>query len=371
MTITVPADLLPADGRFGAGPSRVRSEQLTDLVGANPHVLGTSHRQAPVKDLVGDVRRMLTELYDAPQGYEVVLGNGGATVFWDAATFHLIHRVGQFAESGEFGAKFANAAKEAPWLDEPEIISNPPGTSATPLASSPTVDTYAWVHNETSTGVVNPVERVQASHPHALMVVDGTSAAGGIRVDLTQVDAYYFSLQKGFGAEGGLWFAFLSPAAIARVEELSSRWCPASLSLANALTNSRNNQTLNTPAVSTLVLLRSQLEWMLSQGGLDFTVQRCEDSSSQLYSWAEASAFASPWVDEPYRSPVVATIDFVDEVDAARVAEVLRANGIVDVEPYRKLGRNQIRVGTFPSVAPEDVERLVGAIDFVVERLGS
>lgn len=368
MTITLPSDLRPADGRFGSGPSRIRPQQVDDLASANPGVLGTSHRQAPVKNLVADVRRMLAELYQAPSGYEVILGNGGATMFWDGATFHLIHRVAQFAESGEFGAKFAHAAKQAPWLEEPEVISAPPGTSATPVAST-MVDTYAWVHNETSTGVVNPVARVQGASAQALMVVDGTSAAGGISLDLAEVDAYYFSLQKGFGAEGGLWFAFLSPAAIARVEELSSRWCPASLSLTNALTNSRKDQTLNTPAVSTLVLLRSQLEWMAAEGGMEFTVNRCRESSQVLYSWAEASEFASPWVDGPHRSPVVATIDFVDAVDAGQVASVLRSNGIVDIEPYRKLGRNQIRVGTYPSVDPADVHRLVAAIDYVVERL--
>ncbi len=368
MKLTIPTHLLPSDGRFGSGPSRVRGAQVDSLTAANPGVLGTSHRQAPVKDIVGDIRRMLLDLYAAPEGYEVILGNGGATAFWDSATFHLIHRHSQFAESGEFGAKFAAAAKQAPWLEQPEIISGAPGTSAVPTPST-LVDTYAWVHNETSTGVLNPVSRVAAGDPDSLMVVDGTSAAGGIRLDLSEVDAYYFSPQKAFGSEGGLWLCFVSPAAIARIEELSSRWTPASLSLSLALANSRQNQTLNTPSVSTLVLMREQLAWVADNGGLDFAAGRSAESSSVVYSWAEDSTYATPWVEPEFRSPVVATIDFADSVDAAALAAVLRENGVVDVEPYRKLGRNQIRVGTFPSVAPDDVRALVQCIDYVVERL--
>lgn len=367
MNITIPAQLLPADGRFGSGPSRIRPDQVDALAAANPEVLGTSHRQAPVKDVVADVRAMLSELYRAPEGYEVALGNGGASVFWDAATFHLIRRHSQFAESGEFGAKFAEAAKQAPWLEAPEVVSGAPGTSILPAAST-LVDAYAWVHNETSTGVLNPVARVTGAATDALMVVDGTSAAGAVPVDLNEVDAYYFSPQKALGSEGGLWFSFLSPAAIARIEELASRWTPSTLSLANALTNSRRDQTLNTPSVSTLLLMRAQLAWFLENGGMDFAQGRSAESSGVVYSWAEASTYARPWVAAQHRSPVVATIDFDDDVDAGRVTSVLRAHGIVDVEPYRKLGRNQIRVGTYPSVDPDDVRALVACIDYVVER---
>lgn len=368
MSIIIPSDILPTDGRFGSGPSRIRNEQLEDLRAARSAVLGTSHRQAPVKNLVAEVQQLLLELYNAPAGYEVILGNGGATTFWDGATFHLIHTQAQFAESGEFGAKFAEAAKQAPWLAEPEIISGPVGTSTLPVAST-MVDSYAWVHNETSTGVLNPVARVEGASDQALMLVDGTSAAGGVDVDLSQVDAYYFSPQKSFGSEGGLWLSFVSPAAIARIEDLASRWTPSSVSLSLALVNSRQNQTLNTPSISTLLLLRSQLQWMTANGGLPFAVARSEESSSIVYQWAENSDFASPWVAPEARSPVVATIDFNESVDAAKVASVLRENGVVDVEPYRKLGRNQIRVGTYPAVDPADVQALVACIDYVVERL--
>lgn len=368
MNITIPTELLPTDGRFGSGPSRVRAAQVEELSEANPAVLGTSHRQAPVKDLVADVRNLLLQLYSAPQGYDVILGNGGATTFWDGATFHLIHRHAQFAESGEFGAKFHSAAKQAPWLETPELISGPPGASALPVAST-MVDMYAWVHNETSTGVLNPVERVEGASEGALMVVDGTSAAGATHLDLTQVDAYYFSSQKAFGAEGGLWLSFVSPAAIARIEELSSRWTPSSLSLSMALANSRHNQTLNTPSISTLLLLRSQLAWMIGNGGLEFAAGRSAENSRLVYEWAEASQVASPWVAPEFRSPTVATIDFVDEVDVSSLAATLRANGIVDVEPYRKLGRNQIRIGTFPSVEADDVRALLASIDYVIDAL--
>lgn len=368
MTITIPTDLLPRDARFGSGPSLVRPQQLEALVAENPAVLGTSHRQPPVKRLVEQVRTMLLELYAAPAGYEVLLGNGGASMFWDAATFHLIHRHAQFAESGEFGAKFAESAKQAPWLAEPEVISGPPGTSALPAAST-MVDTYAWVHNETSTGVLNPVTRVAGASEHALMVVDGTSAAGGVGVDLAEVDAYYFSPQKGFGSDGGLWLSFASPAAIARIEELASRWTPPSLSLSIALANSRQNQTLNTPSISTLVLLRAQLEWFAENGGLGFAAGRSAESSRIVYSWAEASPYATPWVAPELRSPVLATVDFDESVDAGALAKALRENGIMDVEPYRKLGRNQLRIGTYPSVDPADAQALVACIDYVVERL--
>lgn len=370
MSIVIPDSLLPTERRFGSGPSLIRSNQLATLVAANPMIVGTSHRQAPVKDLVGDIRSRLLELYGAPSGYEVILGNGGATAFWDAATFHLIQRLAQFAESGEFGAKFAAAAKQAPWLEKPEVISGPPGTSALPLAST-MVDAYAWAHNETSTGVLNPVKRVEGASADALVLIDGTSAAGGVDLDLSQVDAYYFSPQKAFGSEGGLWLSFVSPAAIERIENLASRWTPASLSLSLALTNSRQNQTLNTPSISTLLLMQAQLEWMAEQGGLPAVAARSAKSSGVLYEWAEKSEFATPWIAQEFRSPVVATIDFDSAVDAAAVVTALRGNGIVDIEPYRKLGRNQIRVGTYPSVDPDDVRALVACIDYVVERLAN
>lgn len=366
MNITIPADLRPGEGRFGSGPSLVRPAQL-DALGASP-LLGTSHRQAPVKDLLQRVRSMLLELYQAPEGYEVICGNGGASTFWDAATFHLIHRQAQFAESGEFGAKFAAAAKQAPWLEEPEVLSGAPGTSITPVAST-LVDTYAWVHNETSTGVLNPVQRVPGASANALMVVDGTSAAGGVELDLSLIDAYYFSPQKAFGSEGGLWLSFLSPAAIERVEELASRWTPASLSLSMALASSRQNQTVNTPSISTLVLLAAQLEWFADNGGLEFAARRSQASSAIVYQWAESSDYARPWVAPEFRSPLVATIDLDEEIDAAALIGALRENGIVDVDPYRKLGRNQVRVGTFPSVSADDVAALTACIDYVVERL--
>jgi phosphoserine aminotransferase len=367
-TLEIPAALLPADGRFGCGPSRVREAQLDDLVAASRSVLGTSHRQRPVRALVGDVKQGVADLLGAPDGYEVVLGNGGSTAFWDAAAFGLIERRSAHGTWGEFGSKFAKAAR-APWLTAPLVVDAPAGTRAE-LSVQDDVDVYAWPHNETSTGVAAPVTRIPADG--ALTVVDATSAAGGIAFDAGQADVYYFAPQKNLGSDGGLWLALVSPAAIARIERIaaSDRYIPEFLSLGAALENSRLDQTLNTPALTTLLLLESQLRWMNEQGGLAWAATRAATSSGLLYDWAEQRSFTTPFVTRPEdRSPVVVTIDF-DGVDAAAVAKVLRANAIVDTEPYRKLGRNQLRIGTFASVEPSDVEALIACIDFVVERLG-
>ena len=365
-SLIVPSDLLPADGRFGCGPSLIRRAQSDVLAALGTTVMGTSHRQPPVKHLVGKIRESLTALFGLPDGYEVALGNGGSTFFWDAATFGLIRDRSQHVDTGEFGAKFATAARRAPFLADPEVVSAPPGELALPQAS-PDVDAYAWAQNETSTGVLAPVRRVTED---ALMLVDATSSAGGVSVDITQTDAYYFAPQKCFGSDGGLWFAVLSPAAVARIEELSDRWVPESLSLPAALENSRKNQTLNTPAIATLVLMAEQLDWLLESGGLRFAAARTAASAEVLYSWAEQSWYASPFVQRiEARSPVVGTIEIDGAIDAARVTAALRNNGVVDIEPYRKLGRNQIRVGMFPSVDPGDVAALTKCVDYVVEHL--
>lgn len=366
--LTIPAELLPRDGRFGSGPSKVRAEQVEAVVAANPAVLGTSHRQAPVKNLVADVRRMLAELYSLPEGYEVLLGNGGSTLFWDAAVFSLIETRSQHCVFGEFGGKFAQAAADAPHLADPSVLEAPGGSLALPKAEEG-IDVYAWPHNETSTGVAAPVTR-PAGSGDALVVVDGTSAAGGIELDASQTDVYYFAPQKSFAADGGIWFALVSPAAVERIERIaaSGRYVPQTLDLAVAVENSRADQTLNTPAVATLLLMRAQLEWMLAEGGLAAMAARSRTSTGLLYEWAEASDFATPFVAVPeQRSPVVATLDLVDEVDSARLQKVLRANGIVDVFPYRKLGRNQLRVGCFPAVDPDDVRKLIASIEWVVD----
>ncbi|WP_062379636.1 phosphoserine transaminase [Demequina pelophila] len=368
--LTIPAELLPHDGRFGSGPSKVTDAQLAALAAAQPGVLGTSHRQPPVKNLVGDVRRMLAEFFALPEGYEVILGNGGSTMFWDAAAFGLVRERAQHCAFGEFGAKFAKATSTAPHLAASSIRTAEPGSVALPVAEDG-IDLYAWPHHETSTGAIAPVLR-PAGAEGALTVIDGTSAAGGTRLDATQADVYYFAPQKCFASDGGLWFALVSPAAIARIEEIaaSGRWVPESLSLAAALTNSRLNQTLNTPAVATLVLMRAQLEWMLAGGGMEFTAARAERSSGILYDWAARTAWVTPFVADPaHRSPVVTTLDLADDVDGAALRAALRANGVVDIDPYRKLGRNQIRVGVYPAVDPEDVERLVASIDYVAARL--
>ncbi|HEY8319249.1 MAG TPA: phosphoserine transaminase [Amnibacterium sp.] len=366
-SIAIPTDLLPVDGRFGCGPSRVRREQVDALVAASRTLLGTSHRQRPVKSLVGSVRRGLASVFGLPEGYEVVLGNGGSTAFWDAAAFGLIERRSQHLSFGEFGAKFAAAAK-TPWLEAPSVRKAEPGTRPSPEVEDG-VDLYAWPHNETSTGVAAPVRRVAA--PGALTVVDATSAAGGIAFDASETDVYYFAPQKNLGSDGGLWFALCSPAAVERIERIaaSDRYIPEFLSLGAALTNSRLDQTLNTPAIATLVLLDEQLRWIDAEGGLAWAADRTATSSSMLYDWAERVPYARPFVARPEeRSPVVVTIDF-EGVDAAAVASALRANGIVDTEPYRKLGRNQLRIGTFVSVDPADVAALIACIEYVVERL--
>ncbi|MGV9769805.1 phosphoserine transaminase [Microbacterium sp. NPDC003461] len=366
MTLTIPADLLPADGRFGCGPSKVRDEQVAALAAAGRSLLGTSHRQAPVKDLVGSVRERLASLFRLPEGYEIILGNGGSTAFWDAAAFGLIEKRSQNLTFGEFGGKFA-AAAAAPWLEAPDVRKAEPGSIALPEPVAG-VDVYAWPHNETSTGATAPITRV-AGDDGALTVIDATSAAGGIDFDAAQADVYYFAPQKNLGSDGGLWLAAVSPAAIERIERVaaSGRYIPESLSLATALDNSRKNQTYNTPALATLHLLDSQLEWILGRGGLAWADARTRESSQALYAWAEASAVATPFVADPaHRSPVVVTIDFDETVDAAAVAGTLRANGIVDTEPYRKLGRNQLRIATFVSVEPDDVRQLIRSLDYVL-----
>ncbi|BDZ61945.1 phosphoserine aminotransferase [Demequina sediminis] len=368
--IEIPAHLLPQDGRFGSGPSKVSDAQIAALVASQPGVLGTSHRQPPVKNLVGDIRAMLTELYALPEGYEVLLGNGGSTLFWDAAAFSLVRERAQHCAFGEFGSKFAKATDSAPHLAASSILTAPAGEIVLPRAEDG-IDTYAWPHNETSTGAIAPVER-PADIGDALTVVDATSAAGGVRVDIAQADVYYFAPQKSFASDGGLWFAIVSPAAIARIEEIaaSGRWIPESLSLAVALTNSRANQTLNTPAIATLVMMRAQLEWMIASGGLGFAADRSARSSGVVYDWAERTPWTETFVTNPaHRSPVVATIDLHQSVDSAELRRHLRANGVVDIDPYRKLGRNQIRVGVYPAVDPRDVESLVQCMDYLVEKL--
>jgi len=364
--IDIPRELLPADGRFGCGPSKVRPEQLAHLT-AHSAILGTSHRQAPVKDLVGRVRTGLSDLFRLPDGYEVVLGNGGSTAFWDAAAFSIIDKRSENLTFGEFGAKFAQAAA-APFLEAPHVI-NAPGGSRSEVEIIDGIDVYAWPHNETSTGVMAPVRRVDAD---ALTVIDATSAAGGVDFEASETDIYYFAPQKNFASDGGLWFALFSPAAIERVERIaaSGRYIPEFLSVKNAIDNSRLNQTLNTPALSTLLLMESQVDWINGNGGLAWADARTKESSNALYDWADATDYATPFVTDPeHRSQVVATIDFDDAIDAAAVAKTLRANGIVDTEPYRKLGRNQLRVATFTAIDPADVRQLIKSIEFVVESL--
>jgi phosphoserine aminotransferase len=364
----IPAELKPADGRFGCGPSKVRPEALAALADASM-VIGTSHRQRPVKDLVGRVRSGLAELLGAPDGYEVALGNGGTTAFWDAAAVWLVRERALHLTYGEFSSKFAKVTATAPFLAEPVVIEAEPGDAPTPVAD-PSADVIAWAHNETSTGVMVPVAR-PADAGDALVLIDATSGAGGLPVALAETDAYYLAPQKGFGSEGGLWLAVLSPAAIERIGELDGagdRWRPEFLSLATALENSRKDQTYNTPAVATLLLLAEQLDWMLESGGLEWCTGRSAASSGHLYGWAEASDYATPFVADPAkRSAVVGTIDFDEEVDAAALAATLRENGIVDTEPYRKLGRNQLRIGMFPGIDPADVEALTACIDWVVD----
>ena len=370
-TMTIPPALLPRDGRFGCGPSKVRAAQVEALAGLGSSLLGTSHRQAPVKNVVGAIRSGLTDFFGLPKGYEIVLGNGGATAFWDTAAFGLVRERAQHLTFGEFSSKFASVTTKAPFLSPPTVVTAVPGSRAMAYAE-PGVDAYAWPHNETSTGVMAEVERVAGADDGALVLIDATSGAGGLPVDMTQADVYYFAPQKCFSSDGGLWLAAFSPAALARVEEIaaSGRWVPDFYSLPTAVDNSLKDQTYNTPAVATLAMFAAQLDWMNGNGGLAFTTGRTADSASRLYGWAERTAYTTPFVSDPAaRSQVVGTIDFDDSVDAAAVAKALRANGIVDTEPYRKLGRNQLRIAMFPAIDPEDISALTACIDWVVERL--
>jgi phosphoserine aminotransferase len=369
--IVVPEDLKPTDGRFGSGPSRVRPEQVAALATSGANYLGTSHRQAPVRSLVRRAREGLAALFRLPDGYQVVLGNGGTTAFWDIAAFGLVSERSSHLSFGEFSSKFAKVTAGAPWLASPAVIESEPGTHPQPRAEAG-VDAYALTHNETSTGVAMPIRRVPGADPGALVLVDATSGAGGLPVDVGETDVYYFAPQKCFGSDGGLWIALMSPAALERAAAIagSGRYIPEFFSLPIAIDNSGKLQTYNTPAVATLFLLAEQVEWMLGHGGLGWTTARTADSSSRLYTWADKSPYATPFVADPaQRSQVVGTIDFADQVDAAMVAATLRANGIVDTEPYRKLGRNQLRIAMFPAVDPADVEALTTCVDYVVERL--
>jgi phosphoserine aminotransferase len=369
--IVIPAGMLPGDGRFGSGPSKVRAEAVQSLVSSGKGLLGTSHRQKPVKAVVGRLRSGLRELFNLPEGYEVVLGNGGTTAFWDVATFCLIEQHSQHLVFGEFSAKFAAAAKAAPWLSGPDVIESPVGTHPSAEGCEGT-DLYALTHNETSTGVMMDVRRPEGADNGALVAVDATSAAAGLRVEASEFDVYYFAPQKGFASDGGLWLALLSPQAVARTERVkaSGRFMPAFLDLSIALDNSRLDQTYNTPALATLLLAVDQLEWILGNGGLEFSAGRCDGSAEILYGWAESSAYAEPFVAKPdERSHVVGTIDFDQSVDADLVAKVLRSNGIVDTESYRKLGHNQLRIAMFPAIDPDDIAALTGCIEYVVSAL--
>ncbi len=368
--IIIPSNIKPVDGRFGCGPSKIRPAALDALFASGTTILGTSHRQKPVKNVVNRVRTGLASLFNLPEGYEVILGNGGSTAFWDIATFGLIEKKSQHLTFGEFSSKFAQAAKEAPFLDEPTVIKSESGSHPLAIAEAG-VDAYALTHNETSTGVSMPIIR-PAGTDGALVLVDATSAAGGLDLDISQSDVYYFAPQKSFASDGGLWIAIMSPAAIARVAKIkeSGRWIPAFFDLQIAIDNSRLDQTYNTPAVATLMLLAEQIEWMNTNGGLNFAAGRSADSSSRLYSWAEKTSYTTPFVTDPaMRSKVVGTINLETSIDATEVTKILRANGIVDTDSYRKLGKNQLRIGMFPAVDPSDVDALTACIDFVVSAM--
>lgn len=373
-SLSIPQALLPADGRFGSGPSRIRDAQLEALQSVSRSVLGTSHRQAPVKDVVGRVRSGLSELFALPEGYEVVLGNGGSTAFWDVAVFGLIERRSQHLVLGEFSQKFASEAAGAPHLEDPEILRSEPG-ALPQVAANPDVDAYAWPHNETSTGVMAPVQRPADAGQDQLVLVDATSVAGAAAVDISQTDAYYFAPQKAFASDGGLWLSLLSPAAIERAQRLGAatdRWTPSFLSLTSAIENSRKNQTLNTPAVATLVLLAEQIEWMLAQGGLPWADARTRATSGLLHEWAGRRDEITPFVADPAaRSQVVTTLDVDEAIDATAITSVLRAHGVVDIEPYRKLGRNQLRIATFPAVGEDDTAALIAVLDHVLDASGT
>lgn len=367
--LTIPSDLLPADGRFGAGPSKIPAGALDSLAATGTLLMGTSHRQAPVRRVVRRVREGLRTLFDLPEGYEVVLGNGGATAFWDAAAFGLVRERAQHLTFGEFSSKFATVTTRAPWLADPSVVAAEPGSLPTAYAEEG-VDVHAWAHNETSTAVMAPVVRPEGSD--ALVLIDATSGAGGLPVDVSETDCYYFAPQKSFASDGGLWIALMSPAALERAAEIgaSDRYVPAFLDLPTAIENSAKDQTYNTPSVATLFLMAEQIDWMLGLGGLDGMVERTTASSQALYGWAEASSYASCFVPDPaHRSLVIGTIDLDPAVDAERVVATLRANGIVDTDPYRKLGRNQLRIATYPAIDPADVEALTQCVDWVVERL--
>jgi phosphoserine aminotransferase len=369
--ITIPESIKPVDGRFGAGPSKIQTSHLDALAATGTALMGTSHRQAPVRGTVGRVREGLRALYDLPEGYEVVLGNGGATAFWDIATFGLIREKSQHLAFGEFSSKFASAAAAAPFLDDPTVIKADPGSRPAPVAEAG-VDVYAWAHNETSTAVMAPVHRVEGADADALVLIDATSGAGGLPVDVRDVDAYYFAPQKCFASDGGIWFALMSPAALDRAAEIAAtdRWVPAFFDLPTAIDNSTKNQTYNTPSIATLFLMAEQLDWMNANGGLDGMVKRTTASSEALYGWAERTSYTTPYVADPsMRSLVIGTIDLDASIDADQVAATLRANGIVDTEPYRKLGRNQLRIAMYPAIDPEDVAALTACIDHVVGAL--
>ena len=368
--IKIPDNLKPRDGRFGSGPSKVRPEALTNLIATGSSIIGTSHRQKPVKNVVHRVREGLSTLFNLPEGYEVILGNGGTTAFWDIATFGLIEKKSQHLSFGEFSSKFASCAKEAPFLDEPTVIKSEPGSHPVAQAEAG-VDVYALTHNETSTGVMAPVKRPTGTDG-ALVLVDATSAAGGVEVSAHEFDCYYFAPQKSFASDGGLWLALMSPEAIARAEKIKSsgRWIPAFFDLGIAIENSRLDQTYNTPALLTLMLLADQIEWFNNNGGMSFSAGRTKESSTKLYTWAEKTSYTTPFVTDPaMRSQVVGTINFDDAIDATKIAAALRANGIVDTEPYRKLGKNQLRIAMFPSVDPADIDALTSCIDYVVAAL--
>ena len=368
--IIIPNNLKPVDGRFGCGPSRIRPSVISALTSSGTNILGTSHRQKPVKQVVNRVRAGLTSLFSLPEGYEVVLGNGGSTAFWDIATFGQIEKKSQHLNFGEFSSKFAEAAKAAPFLDDPTVIKSEPGTHPLPIAESG-VDVYALTHNETSTGVSMPIKR-PAGTDGALVLVDATSGAGGLAVSATEFDTYYFAPQKSFASDGGLWIALMSPAALARAVKIkeSGRWVPAFFDLNIAIENSKLDQTYNTPAVATLIMLAEQIEWMNNNGGLKFTAGRSAESASKIYGWADRTSYTTPFVTDPAaRSNVVATINFAESIDALEIAKVLRANGIVDTEPYRKLGKNQLRIGMFPAVDPADIDALISCIEYLVSAL--
>jgi phosphoserine aminotransferase len=369
VTLQIPDSIKPADGRFGAGPSKVQTSHLDALAATGSSLMGTSHRQAPVKNTVGRVRDGLSTLFNLPEGYEVALGNGGATAFWDIATFGLIKEKSQHLSFGEFSSKFASAAAAAPHLADPTVIKSDPGSRPVAVAEDG-VDAYAWAHNETSTAVMTDIVRPAGSE--GLVLIDATSGAGGLPVDFSQVDTYYFAPQKCFASDGGLWIAIMSPAALERAAEISAsgRWVPAFFDLPTAIDNSRLNQTYNTPSVATLFLMAEQLDWMNANGSIGGMVARTTASSDALYGWADKTSYTTPYVADPAaRSLVIGTIDFEDSIDAAAIAKTLRANGIVDTEPYRKLGRNQLRIAMYPAIDPSDVEALTACIDYVVESL--